>query len=56
MTIKAVSIELKVSYHQGKRIYATYLKGKDRSLIHRNTGRQSNNRTAETVRETVLEA
>jgi hypothetical protein len=56
MTIKAASIELKVSYRQGKRIYAAYLNGGDRLLIHGNTGRQSNNRTAESIREAVQEA
>jgi hypothetical protein len=56
MTGKAASRELKVSYRQRKQTYATRLKEGDRPLIHGNTGRQSNNRTAESVREAVPEA
>ncbi|MDR2049978.1 MAG: ISNCY family transposase, partial [Treponema sp.] len=56
MTLKAASGELKISYRQGKRIYAACLKEGDRSLIHGNTGRPSNNRTAEAIREAALEA
>jgi hypothetical protein len=56
MILKAASRELKIRYRQGKRIYAAYLKEGDRSLIHGNTGRPSNNRTAEAIREAALEA
>jgi hypothetical protein len=56
MTLKAASRELNVSYRQGKRIYAACLNGGDRALIHGNTGRRSNNRTAEAVREAAPEA
>jgi hypothetical protein len=33
LTIKAASIELKVSYRQGRRIYAAYLSGGDAALL-----------------------
>jgi hypothetical protein len=52
--LKAAAIELKVSYRQGKRIYAAYLRGGDRALIHGNTGKQSNRRTNEAVRTAAL--
>jgi hypothetical protein len=49
-TLKEASLELGVSYRQGKRIYQRYLEGGDEGLIHKNTGKPSNNRTdAETV-------
>jgi hypothetical protein len=42
LTVKAASIELKVSYRQGRRIYAAYQSGGDAALIHGNVGRESN--------------
>jgi transposase len=56
MPLKAAAIELKVSYRQGKRIYAAYQQGGDRALIHGNTGRRSNYRTDEAIRAAALEA
>jgi hypothetical protein len=52
--LKAATIELKVSYRQGKRIYAAYLRGGDRALIHGNTGKESNRRANEAVRTAAL--
>jgi len=56
LTIKAASIELKVSYRQGRRIYAAYLGGGDAALIHGNVGRESNHKIEAGVRETALSA
>ena len=56
MTIRRASVELKVSYRQGRRIYAAYEGGGDQALIHGNVGKQSNRRTAEADREKALEA
>jgi hypothetical protein len=55
-TLKAASITMRVSYRQAKRLYSAYRKGGDAALIHGNYGKQSNNRTPETVQEKVLEA
>jgi transposase len=50
MRLKAAALKIKVSYRQGKRIYAAYLGGGDRALIHGNTGRPSNRRLEEEIR------
>jgi hypothetical protein len=44
-TLKAASVELGMSYRQGKRVYRRYLEGGDEALIHGNTGKPSNRRT-----------
>jgi transposase len=56
MTIRVASIELKVSYRQGRRIYAAYERGGDKALIHGNVGKQSNRKTEEGIRERALAA
>ena len=56
MTIRTASVELKVSYRQGRRIYAAYAAGGDKALIHGNVGKQSNRKTAEANRERALTA
>ena len=56
LTLKAAIKMLGVSYRQGIRLYAAYRQEGDEGLIHGNYGRQSNNRTPETVRITALEA
>jgi transposase len=48
-TLKAASLELGMSYSQGKRIYQRYLKGGDEALVHGNVGKPSNNKTKDTV-------
>jgi transposase len=52
----AAAKELKVSYRQGRRIYGAYVQEGDRGLIHGNTGKQSNRKTAEEIRERTLKA
>ena len=56
MTLKAAAITLKVSYRQGKRLYAAYLKKGDAGLVHGNCGRKSNNRLEEALREKAVRA
>ena len=56
MTLKAASVMLRVSYRQTKRLYASYRREGDAGLIHGNCGRQSNNRTPETVVERAVQA
>jgi transposase len=56
MRLKAAAVALKVSYRQGKRLYAAYLSGGDRALIHGNTGRPSNRRLAQEMRDQALNA
>jgi transposase len=56
LTIKAASLELKVSYRQGRRIYAGYESGGDAALIHGNVGKESNRKTAVAIREAALTA
>ncbi|MDR1467918.1 MAG: helix-turn-helix domain-containing protein, partial [Spirochaetaceae bacterium] len=41
-TIAEAARELKVSYRQGRRIYAAYERKGDGGLIHGNTGKPSN--------------
>jgi transposase len=54
MTIRTAAQELKVSYRQGRRIYAAATAGGDQGLIPGHTGKASNRKTAGEVRETVL--
>jgi len=56
VTLKAAATMLQVSYRQSKRLYAAYRKSGDASLIHRNYGRQSNNRTANATVERAIVA
>jgi transposase len=56
LTLKAAIKILGVSYRQGIRLYAAYRQEGDEGLIHGNYGRQSNNRTPETVRQAALQA
>ena len=55
LSIKAASRELKISYRQGKRIYAAYKREGDQALIHGNVGKKSNRRIGEAVREKAVE-
>jgi hypothetical protein len=55
-TLKAAVKMLGVSYRQGIRLYATYCLEGDAGLMHGNYGKQSNNRTPETIRRAALEA
>ena len=56
ITLKAGAIMLKVSYRQGKRLYAAYRKEGDAGLIHGNCGKRSNNRLAQEVQEAAVMA
>jgi transposase len=56
LTIRAAGKELKVSYRQGRRIYAAYRTDGDKGLIHGNAGKPSNRKTAEDIRERALSA
>jgi transposase len=56
LTLKEAALRLKISYRQAKRLYRAYRERGDIALIHGNTGRRSNNRTAEEVRERALAA
>jgi transposase len=56
LTIKAASMELGTSYRQGKRIYARYLEGGDKGLIHGNVGKESNRKTEKDVKERAIKA
>jgi hypothetical protein len=51
LTIGAAANELKISYRQGRRIYAAYSSKGDPGLIQRNAGKPSNRKTTEEVRE-----
>jgi transposase len=54
-TLKAASLELGVSYSQGKRIYQRYLGGGESALVHGNIGKPSNNKSDEVVVAKALE-
>jgi transposase len=54
ITIRTAAKELKVSYRQGRRLYAAYIKEGELGLIHGNTGKPSNRKTSEGLREQVL--
>jgi hypothetical protein len=56
VTLKAAVVTMRVSYRQGIRLYAAYLKRGDSGLIHGNCGKKSNRRLAEEIREAVLTA
>jgi transposase len=56
MTLKKAARTLKVSYRQGKRLYAAYQKEGDAGLIHGNCGRKPNNRLPESIREMAVQA
>jgi hypothetical protein len=53
-TLKAASLELGISYRQGKRVYQRYLSGGDEALVHRNKGKRSNRRAGETLVQRAL--
>jgi hypothetical protein len=56
LTLKAAVKTMRVSYRQGIRLYAAYLKDGDAGLIHGNYGRRSNNRTEEPILAAALGA
>jgi transposase len=56
LTIRAAAKELKLSYRQGRRIYAAYVREGDRGLIHGNAGKPSNRKTGEEIRERAVNA
>jgi hypothetical protein len=56
LTIKSATKELKVSYRQGRRIYAAYCGGGDAALIHGNTGKESRRKIEGLIREAALKA
>ncbi|MDR2658683.1 MAG: helix-turn-helix domain-containing protein, partial [Spirochaetaceae bacterium] len=56
LTIRAAAQELKVSYRQGRRIYAAYAREGNAGLIHGNVGKPSNRKTAREIRERALMA
>ncbi|MDR2303661.1 MAG: helix-turn-helix domain-containing protein [Treponema sp.] len=51
MTIRAAAKELKISYRQGRRIYAAYEKDGDQGIIHGNTGKRSSLRRSKYPRK-----
>jgi transposase len=54
MTIKQASLQMGVSYRQGKRIYSRYKEAGEEGLIHGNSGREPVNKTdQEKVKEAV---
>ena len=56
ITLKAAMKTLRISYRQGKRLYAAYREQGDAGLIHGNCGKKSNNRLAEEIREGAVKA
>ena len=54
ITLKAAVVTMRVSYRQGKRLYAVYRQEGDVGLIHGNCGKKSNHRLAEKNREAAL--
>ena len=56
LTLKAAVKTMRVSYRQGIRLYAAYIKEGDAGLIHGNYGRRSNNRTTQALLDAALEA
>jgi transposase len=56
LTLKEGSKQLRISYRQGKRIYAAYKAEGDKALIHGNRGKRSNRRTDEGIRDQALKA
>jgi hypothetical protein len=55
LTLKSASFTMRVSYRQAKRLYRAYKKEGDKSLIHGNHGRCSNNKTPEETVKRVIE-
>jgi hypothetical protein len=53
LAIKSATKELKASYRQGRRIYATY---RDGALIHGNAGKESGQKIDGLIREAALKA
>jgi hypothetical protein len=56
ITLKAAFVTMQVSYRQGIRLYAAYVKEGDAGLIHGNSGKRSNNRIADSIRESAVQA
>lgn len=56
ITLKAASVQLGISYRQGKRIFAAYKKSGDAALIHGNTGKASPKKTDGAIRAKAIEA
>jgi transposase len=56
LTIKTAAKELRVSYRQGRRIYAAYESGGDAALVQGNFGKPSKRRIEAAVREAALNA
>jgi transposase len=56
LTLMAASEKLKLSYRQGKRVYARYKTEGDAGLLHRSQGRPSNNRKENMLREKAIKA
>jgi len=56
ITLKAATVTLGMSYRQGLRLYAAYLKAGEAGLIHGNCGKKSNRRLPEATREAALMA
>ncbi|MDR1932223.1 MAG: helix-turn-helix domain-containing protein [Spirochaetales bacterium] len=56
LTIRSAAKDLKVSYRQGRRIYAAYRAEGDKGIIHGNAGKPSNRKTAVAIREQAVRA
>ena len=54
ITLKDASERLSLSYRQTKRVWRRYRDDKDRGLVHRSRGRESNARKAEDFKASVL--
>ena len=54
MTLKAASVQLRVSYRQVRRIHTRYREEGAAGLAHRNQGKRSNNRIAEEIKERAV--
>lgn len=52
--LKDAALILKISYRQAKRIYKRYCNEGDKGLIHRNTGKPSNNRLEMKKKEKIV--
>lgn len=56
LTLKEAAMQLKISYRQGKRLYAAYKQEGDAGLIHGNQGKPSNRKSDDRIREQALAA
>jgi len=56
LTLKSATVNMRVSYRQGKRLYAAYREKGDAGLVHGNCGKKSNNRLPEMIREATINA